>query len=155
VQQSRGASRVAASPELAVSEPGDAAEREADRVADAVTGPAGVAPPIVESASAVARAALPVSQIDQAINLAKSAVPGPGIVHSIAYSVHSRLPQLIGHQQGEIASAPDYPGGPPPKKQPASPVPKADNPAPIDTTTPVVGHYFPSGRLQSTERALI
>jgi uncharacterized protein DUF4157/D-alanyl-D-alanine carboxypeptidase-like protein/zinc carboxypeptidase len=134
---------------LRVSQPADPAEQEAERVADTLNRPGEVAPQISESSRAVARKPLDVSQIDQTINQAASAPTAVAIPRAIAL-------QLLGHQQGEIAFAAHYPGGTPPKTQPASPLPKADKaPVPVDKTIPVDAHFFPSGRLQSTERALI
>ncbi len=135
--------------ELAVSQPTDSAEQEAERIAEALSRPGGVAPQINESPRAVARKQLDVGQIDRTISQAPSALPVLGVFQALG-------PQLLGHQQGEIAFAAHYPGGTAPKKQPASPLPKADKaPVPVDTTIPVDAHFFPSGRLQSTERALI
>ena len=148
VQQSHAGHGLAATAELPVSQPGDAAEQEADRVADAVSRPGGTAPPIHESPRIVARTPLDVGKIDQAIGKAASASPSA--------SGQASAPQLLGHQQGEIAFAANYPGGTAPTKQPASPVPKADTASvPVDPSAPVDAHFFPSGRLQSTERALI
>ena len=148
-QQSHGGRGCAATAELPVSQPADAAEQEADRVADAVSRPGGVAPPIHEAPRTVARTLLDVGKIDQAISQAPSAVLPWALGQAFA-------PQLLGHQLGEIAFAANYPGGAAPKKQPALPVPKADQaPVPVDTSIPLGAHFFPSGRLQSTERALI
>lgn len=137
---------------LDVSHSMDAAEQEADRVADAVMMPDGVAPPIAETPRAVSRMPLDVSQIDRTINNAAVVPPSLNPVDWIL----SIGPQLLGHQQGEIAFAANYPGSTPPTTQPASPVPAADTaPVPIDSGLPVNAHFFPSGRLQSKERALI
>lgn len=151
IQQSPCGRVLAPTAERLVSQPTDSAEQEADRVADAVNGFSVVVPQINESPRVVARKPLNLSQIDQAINQATSAVPqlGLGWLQAI-------LPQLLGHQNGEIAFAANYPGGAAPKKQPALPVPKADKvPVPVDTSLPIEAHFFPSGRLMSTERALI
>ena len=148
VQQSRAGRRYPPAEELRVSRPDDAAEQEADRVGNAVSPPEGAAPEIVEVPRALARSPLDVKTIDQAIEQAPKASGLFGWLQALA-------PQLLGHLQGEIAFAANYPGGSAPKKQPASPVPKADKSVPVDTTLTLDAHFFPSGRLQSTERALI
>jgi predicted deacylase len=151
VQQSRAGPRPMPADELPVSRPDDAAEREADRVGEAVSRSEAAAPEIVEAPRALARAPLNVAWIDRLITQAPKA-KAAGIFEPL----FAKGPQYLGHVQGEIAFAANYPGGTAPAKQPASPVPKADSsPVPVDKTLPVVAHYFPSGRLQSTERALI
>lgn len=111
----------------------------------------GAATPFIGAAPfAVARKALDVAAIDRTITGAASAGPDP------AGAQKSVGPQLLGHLQGEIAFAANYPGGTAPKSEPAKPLPKADRmPVPIDTGIPIGAHYFPSGRLKSRERALI
>jgi predicted deacylase len=161
VQQVRAPRPSSAQAALPVSQPGDPAEQEADRVAAVVTGAAGgapgIAPPIHAAPPSLARTALPVGVIDQAITDAVGPVPPmPGIGGAILGFLQNIGPQLIGHRQGEIAFAASYPGGAAPAKQPASPVPKADPaPVPIDTSAPLDAHFFPSGRYRSAERALI
>jgi hypothetical protein len=144
-----GEQGLARQAELAVSQPTDPAEQEAERVADSLSRPGLAAPQINESPRAVARKPLDVGQINQVINQAPNALPVLGAFQALG-------PQLLGHQQGEVAFAAHYPGGAAPKKQPASPLPKADKaPVPVDTAIPIDAHFFPSGRFQSKERALI
>jgi predicted deacylase len=154
VQQSRAGRGYTPANELPVSRPDDSAEGEAERVGDAASRSEGAAPEIVEVPRGLARTPLDVKKIDQAIEQAPKATGGffgPG-----GWLAQAMAPQFLGHLKGEIAFAANYPGGAAPKKQPASPVPKADKtPVPVDTTLPLDAHFFPSGRFQSTERALI
>ncbi|MEP7218864.1 MAG: DUF4157 domain-containing protein, partial [Bacteroidota bacterium] len=149
VQQSRGGRWIAPSS-LAVSQPTDPAEREADHVADEVMRSNGAAPAIRGSGRAMARKPLDVTTIDKEIvQAATPPVAGTG-------ATPGTVAPPPASQQGEIAFAADYPGGVAPKAQPAVPVPPADKSAvPVSKTLPVDAFFFPSGRAQAKERALI
>ena len=161
VQQSRGPQSVNASSDLEVSTPEDPAEQEADRVADAAMELGGDVPPINATPLGLARTKLDVKGIDTMINDAaqpQSLLPGAfGAGFKLGQML---LPHILGHQQGSIAFAANYPGSkvPTPSKPgaPVTPVPKADSPTvPVDPTISIDAHFFPSGRFMSSERALI
>jgi predicted deacylase len=131
---------------LTVSAPSDRAEREADRVADAVDDP-GSTPLIVERpAAGLSRAPLDVDKISaDAQNLATTTVQiGVASVPPMALLFF----KYNGHASGEIAKAADYPTTftmPADKSKRVAPkdLPKADATAPL-SNIPVEAHFFPT-----------
>ncbi|HKQ76798.1 MAG TPA: D-alanyl-D-alanine carboxypeptidase family protein, partial [Blastocatellia bacterium] len=131
---------------LTVSVTGDRAEREADRVAEALDDPGGP-PPIVERpAASLSRASLDIDKISaDAQNLAATTVqigapPIPPM--ALLFFKYSR------HTSGEIAKAADYPTtftAPADKSKPMASknLPKADATPPL-SNIPVEAHFFPA-----------
>jgi hypothetical protein len=143
VVQQRQTRPVSQNAPLAISMAGDPAEREAERVATALSN-RGAAQPIVEHPTAsLPRAPLDIDKIAaDAENFATTMISIPNTV--------IRLPLLFllygGHASGEIAKAADYPTTftmPADKSKRVVTPPKADAKPPL-SNIPVEAHFFPT-----------
>jgi Domain of unknown function (DUF4157)/D-alanyl-D-alanine carboxypeptidase len=139
---------------LTVSTPGDRAEREADRVADALAGRASV-PAITERpTAALARAPFDVNAIAGATDR-MGAVPAPlpiPLQLSLLFIVRG------GHSSGELTKAADYPKSFTVPTDKSKPVPSAKRPkadaVPPRSNIHVEAHFFPS-MWPTANRALV
>ena len=145
VVQQRGAKATTAvqGAPVTVSAPGDRAEREADRVAEAFVS-RGVTPSIVERpTNTIARASFDVNAISDATDaLGNVRVPFLPIGISLLFATSGA------HTSGELAKAADYPTTftiPADKRRqvPLNKQPKADTAPPL-SSIPVEAHFFPS-----------
>ncbi len=126
---------------LTISAPGDRAEREADRIADALDCP-DAAPPIIERPSAsLSRAALDIDAISNDVQKDASTTVQVGVASmALLYFKYN------GHAIGEITKAADYPKTftmPVDTTKPVPKPPKADQKPPL-SNIPVEAHFFPT-----------
>ena len=153
VVQQRSAAPVAQG--ASVSSPGDSAEREADRVADALVSSNCPAPRIRERPTAgIARATLDVDALSTEVQTKASV--GVQIGQAIRPMGLLFIKYLGAHPQGEIAKAADYPmkfKQPADKSKPVAP-PTADA-SPPASNIPLVAHFFPATWPTITGRALV
>ena len=127
VVQQRSAQAVPQGAPLAVSSPGDAAEREAERISTALSERGEHQPVVERPVASLARAALDIAAIS-----ADAMNPVPK--------------KFKTHTSGEVAKAADYPTAltlPKDKTKPVKPLPAADKKAPL-STIPVEAHFFPA-----------
>jgi hypothetical protein len=143
VVQQRSGPLVAQQAPLTINAPNDPAEREAERVADALDQQSAPQPISERPPTGLARKALNIDSIAaDTENFAATMMPIPMTL--------IRLPLLFllygGHASGEIAKAADYPTSftlPADKSKPVAKPPKADAKPPL-STIPVEAHFFPT-----------
>jgi hypothetical protein len=156
VQQARGPLPAAPEGSLPVSDPADAAEREAERVSCSLDGPAGP-PPIVERPPlSLARAPLDVDGISKDAANPGTVNLGPVLGIWAPVLISQLFVKYGPHASGQIAFAADFPTTftlPKDTSKPVATLPKVDKVPPL-SNIPVEAHFFPPAR-PAQGRALV